>query len=114
MKKDKAFTTAKTDVSAEAEAFRSVSEWLQDTAFTEKNYCVACCVAYRVLIDKSVFSEKDKLAAKEFLAEKVLRHGVAPVVDEINRGVNKTNIVELIHLITALTEQGHEPTKCKE
>ena len=80
---------------AEAEAFRSVSEWLQDTAFTEENYCVS----YRVLKDKSVFSEKDKLAAKGFLIDKVNKYGVAPVVDKINRGLNKTNIVELIYLI---------------
>ena len=93
--KDKAFTTTKTDVSAEAEAFRPVADWLQDTAFTKENYCVA----YRVLKDKSVFNEKDKLAAKEFLIDKVNKYGVAPVVDNINRGLNKTNIVELIYLI---------------
>ena len=93
--KDTTFTTAKIDVSAEAEAFRPVADWLQDTAFTKENYCVA----YRVLKDKSVFNEKDKLAAKGFLIDKVNKYGVAPVVDNINRGLNKTNIVELIYLI---------------
>lgn len=91
--KDTAFTHNKTDVSAD---FLPVASWLQDTAFTEENYCVA----YRVLKDKSVFNEKDKLASKEFLADKVCKYGVAFVVDKINRGFNNTDSVELIYIIS--------------
>ena len=94
--KDTAFTTAKTDISAEAEDFLPVAEWLQDTAFIEENYCVA----YRVLKDsKSIFNEKDKLASKEFLADKVCKYGAAPVVDKINVTCNRCDLTELIYLI---------------
>ena len=91
--KDTAFTHNKTDVSAD---FLPVASWLQDTAFTEENYCVA----YRVLKDKSVFNEKDKLASKEFLADKVCKYGVAFVVDKINRGFNNTDSVELEYILS--------------
>ena len=91
--KDTAFTHNKTDVSAD---FLPVASWLQDTAFTEENYCVA----YRVLKDKSVFNEKDKLASKEFLADKVNKYGVAFVVDKINRGFNNTDSVELEYILS--------------
>ena len=92
--KDTAFTHNKTDISAEE--FLPVASWLQDTAFTEENYCVA----YRVLKDKSVFNEKDKLASKEFLADKVCKYGVAFVVDKINRGFNNTDSVELEYILS--------------
>ena len=93
--KDIAFTTAKIDVSAEAEAFLPIASWLQSD--TIENYCVA----YRTLKDsKSVFTDKEKLAAKEFLADKVNKYGVAPVVDKINVNCNKCELTELILLIS--------------
>ena len=93
--KDTAFTTAKIDVSAEAEKFLPIADWLKSD--TIENYCVA----YRTLKDsKSVFTDKEKLAAKGFLADKVNKFGVAPVVEKINRTFNNTDIVELIYLLS--------------
>ena len=92
--KDTAFTTAKTDLSS-AEEFLPVADWLQSD--TIENYCVA----YRTLKDnKSVFTDREKLAAKEFLADKVLRYGAAPVVDKINVTCNRCKLTELIYLIS--------------
>ena len=94
--KDTAFTTAKTDLSS-AEEFLPVADWLKsDTSEDNQQYCVA----YRTLKDnKSVFTDREKLAAKEFLADKVLRYGAAPVVDKINVTCNRCKLTELIYLI---------------
>lgn len=48
--KDIAFTTAKIDVSAEAENFLPVVKWLQDISTAED--CQSYCIAYRTLTDK--------------------------------------------------------------
>ena len=95
--KDKAFTHNKTDVSAEAEDFLPIADWLKsDTEEDNQQYCVA----YRTLKDsKSVFTDKEKLAAKEFLADKVCKYGAAPVVDKINVTCNRCELTELIYLI---------------
>ena len=95
-KTDTAFTTAKIDVSS-AEAFLPIADWLKsDTSEDNQQYCIA----YRTLKDsKSVFTDKEKLAAKEFLADKVCKYGAAPVVDKINVTCNRCELTELIYLI---------------
>lgn len=93
--KDSAFTTAKIDVSAEAEDFLPVAEWLQSD--TIENYCVA----YRTLKDiHNCFTDTEKMVAKGFLADKVNKYGVAPVVDKINVTCNRCELTELISLIS--------------
>ena len=95
--KDKAFTTAKIDVSAEAEDFLPIADWLKsDTEEDNQQYCIA----YRTLKDiHNCFTMNEKLAAKEFLADKVCKYGAAPVVDKINVTCNRCELTELIYLI---------------
>ena len=88
--KDTAYNTAKTDVSAD---FLPIADWLKSD--TIENYCVA----YRVL-KNNCFTDKEKLVAKEFLADKVNKFGVAPVLENINRGFNNCELTELILLIS--------------
>ena len=94
--KDSAFTHNKIDISAEE--FLPIASWLKsDTEEDNQQYCVA----YRTLKDsKSVFTDKEKLAAKEFLADKVCKYGAAPVVDKINVTCNRCELTELIYLIS--------------
>ena len=97
--KDIAFTTAKIDVSAEAEKFLPVAKWLQDVATAEDSQ--SYCIAYRTLKDrKNCFTDNEKLVAKGFLIDKVNKYGVAPVVDKINVTCNRCELTELIYLIS--------------
>ena len=95
-KTDKAYNTAKIDISAEE--FLPISDWLQDISTSEDNQ--SYCIAYRTLKDiHNCFTDNEKLVARAYLIDKVNKYGVAPVVDKINKTFNSTDITELISLI---------------
>ena len=95
-KTDKAFTHCKIDISAEE--FLPVAAWLQDIATAEDNQ--SYCIAYRTLTDKkNCFTNKEKLVAKGFLAEKCNRYGMEEVVEKINKTCNNCDLIELLSLI---------------
>ena len=97
-KTDKAYTTAKIDVSAEAEEFLPVAKWLKDVATTEDNQ--SYCIAYRTLKDnRDCFTDNEKLVARAYLIDKVNQYGLDSVVEKINKTFNNTDMEELISLI---------------